>query len=144
MDDPELDFEQQDPEVSFKVKNKQRDSSSSEDRIDTSDELMDVEVADIHDQFIADCAKQAEKDERKRHEEENRANVMGHNSRSARPNIPWQMDSNLLDASQQVIREAEARKGQLFTSRGNPFMFSDNWATTASHEVIRSADVDEN
>ena len=45
-----------DPEISFKIKDTRRGSSSSEDQVNTSDELMDV------DNFIADCEAQAKKD----------------------------------------------------------------------------------
>ena len=56
--------EEDDPEISFNFKNK-RDSSSSEERIDTSDELMEI---DVNDQFIADCAKQAERQKQQHHQ----------------------------------------------------------------------------
>ena len=42
-----------------------RDSSSSEDRIDTSDELMEVDF-DYNDQFITECAAAADANRRKR------------------------------------------------------------------------------
>ena len=51
-----------DPEVSFKLR-QSHDSSSSEDKIDTSDELMEVDTVDIPEQFIADCERQAARDE---------------------------------------------------------------------------------
>ena len=44
-----------DPEITFNFKN--RESSSSEDQIDTSDDLL-MEV-DVHNQFIADCQAEA-------------------------------------------------------------------------------------
>ena len=44
-----------DQEVSFKVENI-NDSTSSEDKIDTSDELIEM---DQHDCFIADCQVEA-------------------------------------------------------------------------------------
>ena len=56
---------QVDPEIMFKMKetplnddqeDRQNNSSSSEDRIDTSDEFMDV---DINERFIADCEAEA-------------------------------------------------------------------------------------
>ena len=46
-----------DAEISFK-RRKQHDSSSSEEQINTSDELIEV---DINEQFIADCAAEAER-----------------------------------------------------------------------------------
>ena len=60
-----------DPEISFKnmgqvhtnqdfVEKANRDSSSSDEQIDTSDEMMEVGGdVDIHDKFIADCAAEA-------------------------------------------------------------------------------------
>ena len=50
-----------DPEITFKIDDKSkehRNSSSSEERIDTSDELMEVDL-DINDRFIADCKEEA-------------------------------------------------------------------------------------
>ena len=35
-----------------------RDSSSSEEHIDSSEELIDIDM-DVHDKFIADCAAEA-------------------------------------------------------------------------------------
>ena len=51
-----MDIEE-DQEISFKMK-PQRNSSSSEDQIDTSDELIEI---DINEKFIADCAAEAER-----------------------------------------------------------------------------------
>ena len=63
--------QQDDPEITFKLNEEQktnvsapnkRDSSSSEDQdqVDTSDELMDIDM-DINDKFIADCACEAKR-----------------------------------------------------------------------------------
>ena len=49
-----------DAEISFK-RRKQHDSSSSEEQINTSDELIEV---DINEKFIADCAREAAVNER--------------------------------------------------------------------------------
>ena len=51
-----------DREISFKLR-QNRDSSSSEERIDTSDEMMDIEnnLCDPHSSFIAECEAQAKK-----------------------------------------------------------------------------------
>ena len=52
-----------DPEISFKVKDTQiddkRESSSWDKRVDTSDDMLDI--ANVHDQFIADCKREAHK-----------------------------------------------------------------------------------
>ena len=47
-----IEYQETDPEISFKI-NSKRESTSSEDQIDTSDEILDV------DNFIADCARNA-------------------------------------------------------------------------------------
>ena len=51
-------YDTDDPEITFKTTEansqaKLRDSTSSEDQIDTSDEMLEV---DINERFIADCA----------------------------------------------------------------------------------------
>ena len=56
----ELTYERVDPEISFKEKPQNRDSTSSEDKIDTSYDLMEVDI-DINERFIADCAAEAER-----------------------------------------------------------------------------------
>ena len=48
----------EDPEIMLKDINKNRQSTSSEDPIDTSDELIEHEISN---QFIADCAAEAER-----------------------------------------------------------------------------------
>ena len=116
------DIETGDPEITFNMKSK-RGSSSSEDKVNTSDELMEID--DFNEKFIADCARQARIDEQ-RHKE----------GRDA----PQQMER-----SQEVIREAEARKGYLFVPKGisdNPNFT--NWQGNVNSDMIRSADVDKN
>ena len=80
---------QGDPEISFK-NNKRASSSSEEEQVDTSDELIDY---DEHDKFIAECTAQAKKQ-----------NVL--------PNPAVQ-------ESQNVIRESEANKADLYATPGN-------------------------
>ena len=50
-----------DAEISFKKKKVNRDSSSSEDKIDTSDEMIDFEVekGELNQRFISDCNEEA-------------------------------------------------------------------------------------
>ena len=60
--------ENEDPEITFKVDqgkiNSNRDSTSSEERIDTSDELMEVDMdIDFDERFIADCARKVKRRE---------------------------------------------------------------------------------
>ena len=126
------------PEITFLVKEK-RDSTSSEDRIDTSDELMEID--DVHNQFIADCQRRAKDDEMQRREEERRHDKEPRRQRDR----PGECNKQL-DESQQVIREAEASKARLFGTKGiyNNSDLIDNWQTSESELRIRSADIDEN
>ena len=59
-DDPEIEFNTQKKKKASGNKPPQRDSSSSDERIDTSDELLEMEMdVDINERFIADCEKSA-------------------------------------------------------------------------------------
>ena len=122
--------EEDNPEISFNFKNK-RDSSSSEERIDTSNELMEI---DVNDQFIADCAKQAERQKQQHHQR------------------PEDNPTEDMERSQQVIREAEASKARLFATKGRQNQIIStipnvgNWVENNldnEENVVRSADVDE-
>ena len=87
-DDPEITFKvQQQPDDEFN-KSAHRNSSSSEDRIDTSDELMEVDV-NINEQFIADYRAEAEAARDRAREQTN-----------------------------EIIREAEASKARIFNPPG--------------------------
>ena len=81
-----------DAEVSFRVPRK-RDSSSSEDNVNTSDELMEI---DVNDQFIADHAGEGRK-----HQGDGTEHQISH--------------------SEKIIREAEASKARMFKMPGNEF-----------------------
>ena len=83
-------IEDMDTEITFNFK--KRDSSSSEDRIDTSDEMIKV---DVNDQFIAECRDAAKKMRRE-----------GRNQQQA-------------EVRQQVTRDAEANKARLYATPGN-------------------------
>ena len=64
VSDLQMGEDEDDPEVTFKVRDERhmnagvRDSSSLDDRTDTSDEMMEMDV-DINECFIADCVKEA-------------------------------------------------------------------------------------
>ena len=126
-----------DSEITFKVKENQalqpadcpvdnkRDSSSSEERIDTSDELMDVNLAiDLNEKFIADCAQEAENSRKRSYPEE------------ARPTAREQAEDK--------IRQAEASKICMLTTPGkdrfNVFESRFNGGTAMQHSSL----VDEN
>ena len=100
-----------DSEVAFKVtqpidKNSQWFSSSSEDQVDTSDELIELEM-DINDRFIADCAREAAANKRK----------WSH---------PEDVNQDQLEVTQmgpkekaeQVTRQAEASKAMMLATPG--------------------------
>ena len=119
------DDQEQDPEITFKIKDK-RDRSSSEDKIDTSDELMEI---NINEQFILDCQRQAQKDEQSCRQQQHQ-----HQQDQAEPDP--------LEKSQQVIREAEAAKARMFNTKGN---YNYHPATlNFLPNSMRSVDIDEN
>ena len=95
---------------------------------------------DFNDRFIADCARQARQDEQMRRQREN--------SRLPMDRVMRAEQDDQLARSQDVIRQAEAKKGSLFTTKGNyksndhPNLLS--WADQQALREIRSADVDEN
>ena len=119
----------EDPEITFNFR-KNRGSSSSEDKVNTSDEMMEV---DINEQFILDCQRQAQRDEQKRMEQQRK-------DRQEK-----QIEKDPLQQSQQVIREAEASRARLFGAKGNDNLLPNltNWVNE-SPPYMRSADVDEN
>ena len=103
---PEQTIQVVDEEISFKKNNQphterfdqfdkinERDSSSSEERIDTSDELIDMEM-DVHDKFIADCAS-----EERRHKQQQPGE-----------NREQQQCNEAIERSDNMIREAKAAK----------------------------------
>ena len=79
-----------DPEIQFK--NKNRDSSSSEEPIDTSDEI--VEDNNVTDRFIADCAAEAER---------RRSGSQG----------------GKVNRAVEMVHEAEVSKAVMFATQGN-------------------------
>ena len=103
---PEQIIQVVDEEISFKKNNQphterfdqfdkinKRDSSSSEECIDTSDKLIDMEM-DVHDKFIADCAS-----EERRHKQQQPGE-----------NREQQQCNEAIERSDDMIREAEATK----------------------------------
>ena len=92
-----------DSEITFN-ETRMRDSTSSEDQINTSDELMDV---DINEQFIAECATQAERKrgtKRPMHEEAEDWNDLRQNKPSR---------------GEEMVKEAEASRARIFGTPGN-------------------------
>ena len=86
-----------DSEITFNIAKQtvhgepKHDSTSSEDRIDMSDEMLEP---DINDQFIAECQVQAMK-------------------------MQQEQQRQLQDQGERVIRNAEASKARLFATQGN-------------------------
>ena len=103
-----------DPEVTFNFK--KQDSSSSEDKIDTSNELIEM---DVHDQFISDCQAAARKTKDDR---------MGG------------VDRSQIKDSKQIFHGAEASKARLFATPGNYNAM--NWNNQG--DVIQSVTFDDN
>ena len=85
-----------DKEISFHIKRK--DSTSSDDQIDTSDELLDV------DKFIADCQEDARRRLRDRDGERTSDDMNAHHRRTSQTN--------------QAIKEAEAAKARMMATPG--------------------------
>ena len=98
-----------DPEITFKIpiegnnvqlesdKVRNRESSLSDDQIDTSDEMMEVDQS-IHDKFIADCEAEATRRRSKSRDETDRARC----------------------EADDIIREAEAGRAQVYAMPGKP------------------------
>ena len=121
-----------DPEITFKVR--QRDSTSLEDQVNTSDELMEI---DINEQFIAECAAEARNSRQKDARE---------------PHTPKEISTG-----EQIIQESEAAKARMFKTPGNEQIdrFLNHrrslvdqdvigYPEGANHQVQHSAVVDEN
>ena len=92
-----------DPEIVLNIKlpgTERRESTSSEDKIDTSDELMEVDC----DKFIADC----------------RAEAMRNDQKIAGPNAPSEQPEQYNEyPSEKIIREAESARARAFKPAGN-------------------------
>ena len=87
-----------DSEITFKIK-KNRDSSSSEDRVNMSDEFVNMDC----DQFIADCQAEASH---------------GHLARERSPH----RDKNPYERGERMIKEAEVNKKRMLALPGNESM----------------------
>ena len=112
-----------DPEISFKLK-KNTDSSSLEDKIDTSDDLMEVEEGEFNVRMFS-------------------GDRMDDNG--VRASGPAQRPIGEMEESERVIREAEASKARLYATPGNCSHNLSNWNNElANHSVHQSSLVDEN
>ena len=124
---------QVDREISFKISEKgqgqgsmqQRDSSSLEDRIYTSDELMEIDD-EIQNKFIADCTAATEQ---------------------RRCRSSYDKNNDARRARDKIIREAEAHKKSTFNMPGNGFnnVGFNQMQSNQGHEVnYQSIAVNEN
>ena len=95
-----------DSEVTFNLK-KKRGSSSSEDRVNTSDELVNIDC----DQFIADCAEEASR---------SHGRDDGHHlEEMARPrNDGDRPEDAAFQRSKQMTKEAESVEARLISKTG--------------------------
>ena len=100
-----VDIQQVDPEVSFRMK-KHRESSSLEDQIDTSDELMEI---DINEKFIADCETEAARQRQRDHNE----------TTDGQNNADRHHDASKQNQTMDMIQESEASKARMYTTPGN-------------------------
>ena len=103
------------PEITCNVNKQNRVSSSSEDQIDTSDELMEMEV-DINECFIADCAQEAKR---------------------RKTSFPEQTEQGHVSAAK-MICQSEAQKEFIHTTPGKEFgtkltNVDDNYAMVGAH-----------
>ena len=127
-----------DHEVSFNYKNK-NDSSSSDERIDTSDELMEIDDheinVDLSDQFIADCATEARANRDKQ----------GNGERTTKDKESRRMTGEI-SRSEQVIWDAKTAKARLLATPGNlnSQLFDANNHWQQSIGSIQSTNMDEN
>ena len=112
-----------DPEISFKLK-KNRDNSSSEDKIHTIGDLMEVEEGEFNVRMFSG----------------DRMNDNG-----VRASRPSQTPIGEMEESERVIREAEALKAWLYATPGNCSRNLSSWNNElANHSVHQSSLVDEN
>ena len=96
---------QVDDEIVFHVKDKKWDSSSSEEPINTSDEIYEVDC----DQFIADCVSEVNK------QRDERKSSHGHGRRDHERTLPPPPPEQ---RGLQMVREAESARGILYPSPG--------------------------
>ena len=116
-----------DSEIAFKIRtdktmDNQRLSSSSDEPVDTSDELLDVD--DINERFIADCAREAMKG--CQCSQQNDSDLPA-NEQAKSPKVK----------AEEVIRKAETARARMLPTPG---MFPHQWNLTA---VQHSSIVDE-
>ena len=102
---------QVDEEIAFKKSsvNKNRDSSSSDEKMDTSDEIADIEIElnDMNEHFIADCKQEAKR---------RRSSLLDHREED---------DDGMVAKcnSDEIIRSVEAAKARIMTTPGRNQLF---------------------
>ena len=133
-----------DSEITFRIKpatlNEAKVDSSSDEQIDTSDELMKVDM-DINDHFIADCQQEAKW----------LSGQMGNNgfandefddTQILQEN--WKRKS--LETADEMIREAEASRAKIFQTPGNESNYvhtslvDDNYMVIGAHVDLLTQD----
>ena len=102
---------QVDEEIAFKKSsvNKNRDSSSSDEKMDTSDEIADIEIElnDMNEHFIADCKQEAKR---------RRSPLLDHRDED---------DDGMVAKcnSDEIIRSVEVAKARIMTTLGRNQLF---------------------
>ena len=102
---------QADSEIAFKLnenskraKELQHSSSSEDGQVDTSDDLIDMEINNVNvDNFIADCASEANRRKRSLLQEENE----------------WDLNTAAQEEVEMHIREAESSRARIMMIPGN-------------------------
>ena len=131
----EIAEEEVDSEITFRVNkadiSKLRESSSSEDPIDTSDEMMDIDVCNVNENFIADCKTDVNQ----------RKHSYSHNERETTS----QANDREVDFQEQtdaVIRQEESAKARILATPGKSPDHFDRFLGNSA--IQHSSMVDEN
>ena len=113
-----------DSEITFKVtedkqQNELRQSSSSEDRIDTSDEMMEVDQdLDFNDRFIADCAEEAARRKRNQGVDDQLPGTSGRMQ------------------AEDKIHQAEASRVKIYNFPGNEMLGNQELISCGQHALV--------
>ena len=125
--DGQINEVQVDPEITFKKgKQTKRDSSSSEDHVDTSDDMIEMDV-DFNDRFIADCEQEAQRI----------CNSFAEDRVTA---------TEVQNQAANYIKEAEAAKARILNTPGKTLDFSQSplSANVDDNYIIVGAHIDDN
>ena len=133
-----------DSEITFRIKpatlNEAKVDSSSDKQIDTSDELMEVDM-DINDRFIADCQQEAKWLSRQMGN-----NGFANNEYDDTQILQENQKRKSLEIADKMIREAEASRAKIFKTPGNESNYihtslvDDNYMVIGAHVDLLTQD----